>query len=803
MDAGKITVGALLHDTGKLLFRSGDGRAHPVSGAEFISELTQDQELLQCIKFHHRRDIQRASLPAGSPAYIVYIADNIAAAADRRDTEGADSAYGFDKEAPLASVFNILNNGSRRLQLPLKPLDNSINFPAEGVAASPAEYESLLRKFREGLGGISFTADYINSLLELSQGILSFVPSSTDTSQLPDISLYDHQKITAAVAACIFCYLDAQGRNDYKRELLEREELFDKENAFLMFSCDVSGIQKFTYTISSENAAKMLRSRSFYLEILMETFVDDILAELGLSRANLIYSGGGHCYILLPNTMSVKETLDRAVTSLNESLFGNFKTLLFMASGTAECSSADLKGTGSADGSSLAAVFAALSASVSAKKLSRYTAEEIKRLNTPAAGLKGRECVSCAAVVARTDSGDRCAVCRELILVSGDLMSAGTCFALTSNKPDQGEYLTLPCAFGNSRFLSVVDTQEARRLSALDPSLVRIYGKNELNTGLKYAAKLWMGTYGAKNAGQIKTFGELADSSRGIKRLGVLRADVDNLGSAFVSGFVREDGERFKYETISRKAALSGQLSLFFKKHLNALLEGAADMEYFTLDGGNPKKGKNAVIIYSGGDDLFLVGAWNEVIEAAVDLRNAFDRFTGGALAFSAGIGFYESSYPISRMAAETEALQEKAKRIDTGKNAVSLFGMETLGGKTTANHTYKWDVFINSVAGEKLRALQDYFIGVAGETRATGNSFLYKLKDYVEGIGADKINLARCAYLLGRLAPDKDSKEAARAFDLFSKRVMEWVVNPLERPAFLTALTLYVYLNRASDKEE
>ncbi len=805
MDAYKITVGALLHDTGKLLFRSGDdGRAHSVSGAEFLSTMTDDADILQCVKFHHKNDIRNSTLPSNSPAYIVYVADNIAAAADRRKSEGEDASYGFDKEAPLESVFNILNKGNRKQKLPLKPLDGSINFPEENAVSSPSEYKKLLLQFKEGLGAILFTADYINSLLELSQGILSFVPSSTDTTQLADISLYDHQKITAAVAACIFDYLKSQDRENYKKELYDGESRFDKENAFIMFSCDISGIQKFTYTISSKNAAKMLRSRSFYLDILMETFVDDILTELGLSRANLIYSGGGHCYILLPNTQEAKKTLDRAVTTLNESLFKNFKTLLYMASGYTECSSADLKGIGSADGSSLAAVFATLSATISANKLSRYTAEEIKELNAPAAQLKGRECASCSAVDAHTDSEDHCAICRELISVSGELMSEGTGFALTSQRPERGGFLTLPCAFGKSRYLGVVSLEEGRRLSADEPSLVRIYGKNELNTGLKYATKLWMGAYCAKNGRQIKTFEELAKSARGIERLGVLRADVDDLGAAFIAGFVREDGERYRYETISRKAALSGQLSLFFKKHLNALLDGSAQMDYFSLTGKGPQKNKNATIIYSGGDDLFIVGAWNEIIELSVDLRNAFEKFTGGALTFSAGIGVYESSYPISRMAAETETLQENAKRIDEDKNAVSLFGIETLNGKTAANHTYKWDVFINSVVGEKLEVLQNYFTGVSGEQKAKGNSFLYKLKDYVVGMGDDKINLARCAYLIGRVAPSgKSSKEATQAYDQFSKKAMEWVVDAEERREFLTALTIYVYLNRTSEKEE
>ena len=34
----------------------------------------------------------------------------------------------------------------------------------------------------------------------------------------------------------------------------------------------------------------------------MEHYADEVLQACGLSRVNLIYSGGGHCYLLLPHT---------------------------------------------------------------------------------------------------------------------------------------------------------------------------------------------------------------------------------------------------------------------------------------------------------------------------------------------------------------------------------------------------------------------------------------------------------------------------------------------------------------------
>lgn len=115
-----------------------------------------------------------------------------------------------------------------------------------------------------------------------------------------------------------------------------------------------------------------------------------------------------------------------------------------------------------------------------------------------------------------------------------------------------------------------------------------------------------------------------------------MRADVDNLGQAIVSGF---DG---KVSGLSRTATLSRHLSIFFKYFIRDILEHGE----YSLSGETKVHRRNAAIIYSGGDDVFIVGAWNEVIELAVDLRNKFKRYTQGTLSLSAGIGMYGASLP-------------------------------------------------------------------------------------------------------------------------------------------------------------
>ena len=106
----KLVIGALLHDIGKVVYRQGqDKRKHSQSGYDYLKEqigLT-DKEILNCVRYHHADGIKGASISEDDFAYIVYIADNIASAVDRRDKEEAES--GFQIHTTMQPVFNLLN----------------------------------------------------------------------------------------------------------------------------------------------------------------------------------------------------------------------------------------------------------------------------------------------------------------------------------------------------------------------------------------------------------------------------------------------------------------------------------------------------------------------------------------------------------------------------------------------------------------------------------------------------------------------------------------------------------------------
>lgn len=105
-----IVIGGLLHDIGKVIYRQGDDRRkHSRSGYDFLKDEIRLQEsadnILDMVLYHHADMLRDAGLANDNPAYIVYMADNIASAADRRQKDSED--MGFEVSMPLQSIFNI------------------------------------------------------------------------------------------------------------------------------------------------------------------------------------------------------------------------------------------------------------------------------------------------------------------------------------------------------------------------------------------------------------------------------------------------------------------------------------------------------------------------------------------------------------------------------------------------------------------------------------------------------------------------------------------------------------------------
>ena len=783
----EVILGGLFHGIGKMLYIHNDGINNGEKGYQFIKDAGIDNEsILEQLKFQQYNILKEANIAEDSLAYITCWANSIVSrrSPEEHSKNTEEKKNISNKAVPLQSVFNIINGNNERKVYELEQVkeNGEINFPVDNtINNSEEKYESIINNLKSGIKKFELTGEYINSLLSLLEGELTYVSSASDINQLADISLYDQMKITAAIGSCVYQYLESKEIKSYKKALMEDSSKAYNEDYFLMFSMDISGIQSFIYKVDSSEALKSLRSKSLYLEIMLEHIIDELLEAVNLSRANLIYSGGGHAYILLPNTDEVIEKIKIFKAELKKWFIDNYGIDLYVAMGYKPCSANTLKNSPKGSYENL---FKEVSKALSNEKISRYSANEIRRMNSFRNEESTRECKVCGRVDHLTDE-DICEYCNSFKRISRDILNKSFGFVTVTNEKDKEKNcIKLPF----DKYMLMEDEESLKiRMSTSGSGYVRSYSKNKVYTGVNVATRLWVGDYSSESS-----FEELANASSGIKKLGVLRADVDNLGKAFISGFKPE------HTSLSRTASFSRKLSMFFKFHINNILENG---EYM-IDGSVSAK-RNVTIVYSGGDDVFIVGAWDDVIGLAIDLSDSLKKYSQGTLTISAGIGIFPKKFPVKAIARQTGLLEEASKSVQD-KNAVTLFedayNQDYKHEFDCGEQTYKWDVFKSRVMGEKYVLIDSFF----SDDDEKGMAAIYKLLRYIRNLD-DKINLARLAYLLGRMQANiKDTDENEEKYKVFSKQLYEWISNDPKgenRRELITAIYIYVYLHRKDEE--
>ena len=105
-------MASLLHDVGKIVYRTGNRKKHAILGRDFLEAYFKDEDnkkaILRAIENHHADGIKNLKTLKNDISYILYEADNIAAGADRRKNEGEEGSFsGFDMKTLLGTVFNV------------------------------------------------------------------------------------------------------------------------------------------------------------------------------------------------------------------------------------------------------------------------------------------------------------------------------------------------------------------------------------------------------------------------------------------------------------------------------------------------------------------------------------------------------------------------------------------------------------------------------------------------------------------------------------------------------------------------
>lgn len=733
---------------------------------------------------------------------------------------------------PLASIFNVFGKRSNEPDkfydvMDLSEDDNFVYAHTDsGRKHCKDDYVRLVQKFENKYSGRNWSDVSSNEMLRIWQQFTCLVPAEDGVGKMHDVSLYMRTKMATAIGAA-----------------LAASE--DKEKEFLLVSGDISGIQDFIYTIPSKGALKSLRGRSFYLEIFMENFIDELLDELDLTRVNLLYCGGGHFYLLAGNNNVAQKVVKDVKNKCNQWLLRNFGTKLYIALG---CVSFDR--TSWMQVESQGNIFRNVSGEISKDKMQRYDGDTLESLFSSSSSYNkhvdgSRECAIChtsTKQLMNTEKlkGEVCFNCAGLYDM-GKKIILKDCFFVIGRKKEPGAL----GIFGvdSDLYLYTLDENDYEKDNK---DCIRVYRKDYIPKIDRYAYPLNLVDYSVLNKNDVvEDFETLSRASvsadKGIQRLGVLRADVDGLGAAFIAGFGKTN--KVGDTNLTRYADLSNALSVFFKRAVDRICERkglAPEQKRFYLFGDNP--GKRLIhVVYSGGDDMFFVGAWEDLIELAVDIREAFRKYTSNKLSFSAGLALFHHAYPVSQMAKQTGVLEDIAKHFnDNAKDSIALFGIETeyrtKEYKLSCKHVYKWENFVNNVCGEKLQyLLNNLCIGDSSDDKnkiKIGKGQLYKLMELLEEPKSDQINsgsstcermgitqssvvkqlekknsinFARLVYWLGRLQPADKNEERRKVYLDFTNKMYEWFSNKDgidHRSQLQTAIVLMVYYLRDMVKE-
>ncbi|RTG96785.1 type III-A CRISPR-associated protein Cas10/Csm1, partial [Thermus scotoductus] len=258
-----LALAGLLHDIGKLFQRARwgerEGRArHPAFSARFVEQhgglfrqAGLDPGWLQrTVQRHHEGWREAPEFQPQTPEeWCVALADTYAS---QEREEAAQAGSGSVPDTPLLSVFHQLwlqeREGERLALSPVHRLGEGLRPGAPYPEGRPNIGKDVYRRLEERVGkrmgelashAPTSPEALLLSLAAILQESLTLVPA--DTQSEPDVSLYDHLRLTAAIAHALWLYHGGQA---------SVEELRQDAEKFLLVVGDLGGIQGHIYRVA-------------------------------------------------------------------------------------------------------------------------------------------------------------------------------------------------------------------------------------------------------------------------------------------------------------------------------------------------------------------------------------------------------------------------------------------------------------------------------------------------------------------------------------------------------------------------
>jgi CRISPR-associated protein Csm1 len=417
---------------------------------------------------------------------------------------------------------------------------------------------------------------------------------------------------------------------------------------------DFSGIQSFVFrpVPGAGGAARRLRSRSFRVSAYAEMIMRWCLAQLSEGRPKTLYAAGGKFLIGSSAFAGWESALERMQSELDRWAWRNFGGELIFHLTAASFESGKVP-------------YAAL-----------QQAMEDRRNRPLAKALLSPHGWASDEFFERAASGDgKCDACVMTRQVYENSDQESVCEACT-NDEDIGKKLP------RARFAYI--SPNAREDVAFLDSRMELCDTKATTTegdwlafgaGTSDAQPWYLFRHVPKNSADLQMdFDEIADTSAGTRKwLGYLRIDGDGAGKHF--------------NQLQGNAcgiwALSSLLNSFFADTANGLVSDG-----FT----------NIYPVYGGGDDLFVVGPWNEVLDFALELRLKLKQAVGDDLTFSAGVSLSKPKEHVLTQAKLALRELETAKK-EAGHGRSSSIGRDQI---RALGVTADWDTFAKLLPAAK-----------------------------------------------------------------------------------------------------
>lgn len=586
-----------------------------------------------------------------------------------------------------------------RFILPLGKLSPRTLFPVRDMG--PETCAGLFQSLKEAMAYLDKWGENPDLWLEHLDSLLMIytatMPAISGGRLIDDVSLYDQARTTAAMAVALYLYHRLPGMDTAEA----REDMTQEK--FLLVSGDFHGIQSFIFSEHGDTRryrAKMLRGRSLAVSMFSELAADLVCRSLGLPSISVVLNAAGRFCILAAKTPDASRQVEEAEKEINNWLvqmtYGEVTIGLTVKAAALQ----DLTGE------NLAGLWERIEQGRERKKLARidlntyggsisgYLEKFKNNLRPPLCPLCGKRPSQMTGRGYMEQAEAVCNLCYDHVYLGTNLVKKNRLLVTEQGQkeaPDNNRLMEPIFGRYQVEFRDGgedLNPGESRCLLKYWDLTIDPEGRLSLEVPVKLIngyipvctkddredVRLGAGEKGAAKREELKKQiepgdpktlehlailalekGEKPENCRGLEALGVLKADVDELGFWMACGLPSAD------LTFPRLASLSRQLHLYFSFYLPHLLK-------------TEPKFQDIYTVFAGGDDLFVIGPWNCTIKLIRRLSRTFGEFIGNKeIHFSAGLDLQKSHTPLDRMAAEVEEALGQSKR--AGRNRLTLFG--------------------------------------------------------------------------------------------------------------------------------